>query len=194
MEAPKPWDASFLLMTELYPLRRAVGRSRRTACLALGTKCWGNFAAPVWRSAIIEHPEASETEERLVLLVHSHPSAVSTAPSRSARGFPCASPCGFQHCQPEAAQQPALSTMDGAQGSPNHMRLEINPPQTALNEKPQTKQQPWLQVPDHTYLLSLMTTEQHKLLMLEKSDPKPTETSKEALVFLYTTQFPVHRN
>lgn len=191
MEAPKPWDASFLLMMEPYPLRRAAGRSRHTACLALGRKCWGNFAAPVWRSAIIEHPEASETEERFVLLTRSHLSAVSTAPSHSARGFPCASPCGFQHCQLEAAQQPALSTMDGAQGSPNHTHLEINPLQTALNEKPQTKQQPWLQAPHHTNLLSLITA-QHKLLMLEKLNPKPTEISKEAFAFLYTTQLLIH--
>lgn len=191
MEAPKPWDASFLLMMEPYPLRRAAGRSRHTACLALGRKCRGNFAAPVWRSAIIEHPEASETEERFVLLTHSHLSAVSTVPSHSARGFPCASPCGFQHCQPEASQQPAPSTMDGAQGSPNHTHLEINRLQTALNEKPQTKQQPWLQAPDHMYLLSLITAEQHKLLMLEKTDPKPKKVPT-VFDFLYTTQLLIH--
>lgn len=70
MEAPKPWDASFLLTMEPYPLRTPGRRREHTACLALGSKFWGNFAAPVWRSAIIEHPEASETEERLVLLRH----------------------------------------------------------------------------------------------------------------------------
>lgn len=76
MEAPKPWDASFLLTMELYPLRTPAGRREHTACLALGSKFWGNFAAPVWRSAIIEHPGASETEDRLTLLAHTYISSL----------------------------------------------------------------------------------------------------------------------
>lgn len=70
MEAPKPWDASFLLTMERNPSRTPAGKRRDTACLDLESKFGGNFAAPVWRSAIIEHPEASETEERLMLLMH----------------------------------------------------------------------------------------------------------------------------
>lgn len=76
MEAPKPWDASFLLTMELDPLRTPAGKRRDTACLNLENKFWGNFAAPVWRSAIIEHPEASETEERLMLLMHTYISSL----------------------------------------------------------------------------------------------------------------------
>lgn len=76
MEAPKPWDASFLLTMELNPLRTPAGKRGNTACLDLESKFWGNFAAPVWRSAIIEHPEASETEEKLMLLTHTYISSL----------------------------------------------------------------------------------------------------------------------
>lgn len=101
MEAPKLWDASFLLTMERNPSRTPAGKRRDTACLDLESKFGGNFAAPVWRSAIIEHPEASETEERLMLLMHTY---ISSSLSSSDRDSLCASQWRFQHHKPEITQ------------------------------------------------------------------------------------------